>query len=94
MTGGVRPRKLSSASLYSSGLSDEAATRIRTWSASGRGTRTRACPRMKSRVEIQRLWQCIEVLPERLCDWKNHRLTGFSGREPDFTLRQINVVPP
>jgi hypothetical protein len=39
--GGVRPMKLRSASLYSNGLSDEAATRIRTWSAAGCGTRTR-----------------------------------------------------
>src|SRR5919106_4354333 len=40
-TGGVRSRKLSSASLYSSGLSDEAATRINTSSAAGCGTGTR-----------------------------------------------------
>src|SRR5262249_49876225 len=31
-TGGVRPKKLSSASLYSRGFRDEAATRISTWS--------------------------------------------------------------
>jgi len=36
--GGVLPVKLSSASLYSSGLSDEAATRINTSSAAGCGT--------------------------------------------------------
>jgi len=39
--GGVRAKKLSSAILYSSGLSNEAATPISTWSAAGRRTGTR-----------------------------------------------------
>jgi hypothetical protein len=40
ITGGSRPKKFSSASLYSSGLSDELSTRMSTWSGAGSGTGT------------------------------------------------------
>jgi hypothetical protein len=64
--GGVRPMKLRSASLYSSGLSDEAATRINISSAAGRGTGRRTAS-SGSPAPISRVADAKKRLRDRMC---------------------------